>query len=301
MSRWVFRGLQTGIRTTPFPAQPEPRSSPTLIELRAHTLTPETALAAARVCPTSAIEATGDAARGALDFDAGQCVMCGRCLQLAPEAFQRSTRPEVAVRSRARLRVRVEWLNGRLQSASNATVNQQAGGRRIKVVVRGEREEREAGELVSELHRRSLRIFRRSLHIRHVDAGSCNGCESELQMLSTPRYDLARLGLFFTPTPRHADCLLVTGVVTRQMESALLKTYQAMPSPKMVLAAGVCAIGGGCFAGGFMTHGPLDGVLPVDVYVPGCPPTPLALLHGLLLAVGKAEERYQAGEPSRVD
>ncbi|HEY8952423.1 MAG TPA: NADH-quinone oxidoreductase subunit NuoB [Candidatus Dormibacteraeota bacterium] len=300
MSRWVLRGLQTGIRTTPFPAYPDPDSSPTLIELSPGSLTPETALASARVCPTSAIEATGDAARGALVFDAGQCVMCGRCLQAAPDAFHLSSQPEVAVRSRERLRVRVKWLKGRIQPLSNETVKEQANGPRIKVAAEAVRKEPEAGALVQELHRRSLRIFRRSLHIRHVDAGSCNGCESELQMLSTPRYDLARLGLFFTPTPRHADCLLVTGVVTRQMEQALRKTYQAMPSPKLVLAAGVCAIGGGCFAGGFMTHGPLDEILPVDVYVPGCPPTPLALLHGLLLAVGKAEERYQAGEPSSV-
>ncbi len=127
-----------------------------------------------------------------------------------------------------------------------------------------------------------------------MDAGSCNGCESELQLLSSPYYDLARLGLFFTPSPRHADALLVTGVVTRNMEAALQETYAAIPEPRLVVAAGVCAIGGGCFAGGIMTHGPLDRLLPVDVYVPGCPPTPLALLHGLLLAVGKAEERRSA-------
>lgn len=111
-------------------------------------------------------------------------------------------------------------------------------------------------------------------------------------MLSAPQYDLHRLGLFFTPTPRHADALLVTGVVTRQMEQPLRDTYAAMPEPKLVVAAGVCAIGGGPFAGSFMVHGPLDRILPVDVYVPGCPPTPLALLHGLLLAAGRAEERY---------
>jgi Ni,Fe-hydrogenase III small subunit len=138
-------------------------------------------------------------------------------------------------------------------------------------------------------------LFSRSLHIRHVDAGSCNGCESELQLLGNPEYDLHRLGLFFTPTPRHADALLVTGVVTRQMEHPLRDTYDAMPDPKIVVAAGVCTVGGGVFEGGFMVNGPLDRILPVDVYVPGCPPTPLALLHGLLVAVGRGAERYRAG------
>jgi Ni,Fe-hydrogenase III small subunit len=118
-------------------------------------------------------------------------------------------------------------------------------------------------------------------------------------MLSTPYLDLHRLGFFFTPTPRHADVLLVTGVVTRNMEEPLLATYAAMLAPKLVIAAGACALSGGCFADGPMTHGPVDRLLPVDVYVPGCPPTPQAFLHGLLVAVGRAEQRYPAGREGR--
>ena len=289
MSRWVIRGLGAGIRTTSYPAGPERRSSPTLVQLDAGQLTPEAALAAGRVCPTDAIVVTGDDRKGNLAFDAGQCVMCGRCLRAAPAAFRYVADPEVAVRSRDSLRTRVTWAAGKCDRVHGPEPRSETVGES------GTDLTQETTRLVDELHSRAMRIFKRSLHIRHVDAGSCNGCEAELQMLATPRYDLARLGLFFTPTPRHADCLLVTGIVTRQMEAALVRTYESMPNPKMVVAVGVCAIGGGCFTDSPTRTGPLDRILPVDVYVPGCPPTPLALLHGLLLATGKAEERYMAG------
>ena len=280
MSRWIALGLRSGIKTSAFPAAPDPAASnaPTAIDLKPRALTPELALAAASVCPTEAITVQGDATAGALTFDMGQCVLCGRCVQKVPEAFANRYDPRTAVNSRGRLRVRVNWKDGRV-----TTIEHSDGHGALTAEA-------------EELRRRAHRVFGRSLHLRHVDAGSCNGCESELQLLSSPYYDLSRLGIFFTPTPRHADALLVTGVVTRQMHSALIETYAAIPEPKLVIAAGVCAIGGGCFAGGPTTHGPLDGVLPVDVYVPGCPPSPSALIHGLLLAVSRAEERYQAGE-----
>jgi Ni,Fe-hydrogenase III small subunit/ferredoxin len=276
MSRWIALGLRTGVKTTGFPGQADPaaEAAPSAIQIHPAGLTAERALAAAATCPTDAIVGQGNWRSGSVSFDLGQCVMCGRCVAAAPEAFKFVSSAKVAVRDRDRLQARFAWRNGRVESQSVPSD--------------------ELGQTARDLNVRSTRVFGRSLHIRHVDAGSCNGCESELQMLSSPNYDLAHLGLFFTPTPRHADALLVTGVVTRQMEKPLLVTYEAMPEPKLVVAAGVCAIGGGCFAGGFMTSGPLDRVLPVDVYVPGCPPTPLAVLHGLLLAVGKAEERYRS-------
>ena len=147
--------------------------------------------------------------------------------------------------------------------------------------------------LAAELRRRALALFGRSLHIRTVDTGSCAVCESEIRLRSAPPYDLHRLGFFFTPAPRHADLLLITGPAVRAMDTALLKTFEATPDPKAVVAVGACALGGVYEEDGFV-HGAVDRVLPVDVYVPGCPPSPLALLHGLLVAVGRLEERVAA-------
>jgi Ni,Fe-hydrogenase III small subunit len=135
----------------------------------------------------------------------------------------------------------------------------------------------------------------RSLAIRQVDAGSCNGCEIEINALNNPVYDLERLGIHFVASPRHADMLLVTGPVTRNMELALLKTYRATPEPKMVVAVGVCGISGGIFGLNYATVGGVDAVIPVDVYIPGCPPRPHALLHGILLALGRMEQRTLTG------
>jgi formate hydrogenlyase subunit 7 len=141
------------------------------------------------------------------------------------------------------------------------------------------------------LRQRIQHLFGRSLHIRHVDAGSCNACESEIKMLSSPSYDIHRLGLFITTSPRHADLLLVTGPVTRAMKDPLLRTYEAMPDPRLVVAVGTCACSGGIFGPSAYAHGGLAEVLPVDVFIPGCPPTPLTLIHGLLLALGRVEQR----------
>lgn len=133
-------------------------------------------------------------------------------------------------------------------------------------------------------------LFGRSLHIRTVDTGSCAVCESEIRLLLAPHYDLQRLGFFFTPSPRHADLLLVTGPAVRAMDVALAKTYAAMPQPKVVVAVGACPLGG-IYAEDELVHGRLENVLPVDVSIPGCPPSPLALLQGLLVAVGRLTEK----------
>lgn len=133
-------------------------------------------------------------------------------------------------------------------------------------------------------------LFGRSLHIRSIDTGSCAACESELRLLLAPHYDLHRLGFFFTPSPRHADILAVTGPAVRAMDVALGKTYEAMPEPKVVMAVGACPLGGVYREDEFL-HGQLDAMLPVDVYVPGCPPSPLALLHALLVAVGRLTDK----------
>jgi Ni,Fe-hydrogenase III small subunit len=145
-------------------------------------------------------------------------------------------------------------------------------------------------QLAAELRKRSLSLFGRSLHVRTLDSGSCAVCESEIRLLAAPHYDLNRLGLFFTPAPRHADLLLVSGAAVRAMDLAVRKTYDAIPDPKLVVAVGACALGG-VYDADLFVHGAVDEVIPVDVYVPGCPPSPLALLQGLLVAIGRLEDQ----------
>jgi Ni,Fe-hydrogenase III small subunit len=141
-----------------------------------------------------------------------------------------------------------------------------------------------------ELRAAISRQFGRTLHIRTLDTGSCAACESEIRLLTAPHYDLHRLGFFLTPAPRHADLLLVTGPAVRAMDVAVAKTYAAMPEPKIVVAVGACALGG-VYGEDAFVHGRVDAVLPVDVWIPGCPPSPLALLHGLSVAVGRLAEK----------
>jgi Ni,Fe-hydrogenase III small subunit len=128
-----------------------------------------------------------------------------------------------------------------------------------------------------------------------VDAGSCNGCESELQALNNPFYNLHRLGIFFTPSPRFADVLLVTGPVTYAMHDPLQRTYAAMPEPKWVVAVGTCAISGGIVEGGYACGHGLEGVIPVDIYLPGCPPNPAAIIEALLLLLKRAPQKAKEG------
>ena len=125
----------------------------------------------------------------------------------------------------------------------------------------------------------------RALVIRHVDAGSCNGCELEIHALSNPYYNLEALGIKFTASPRHADLLLVTGPVAKNMEVALLRAYDATPEPKLVVAVGDCGCTGGLFGESYACRGKVANVIPVDVAIPGCPPTPLQLIQGILAAV----------------
>lgn len=139
-----------------------------------------------------------------------------------------------------------------------------------------------AAELGKAIARTAFKRLGRSLSIREVDAGSCNGCELEINALSNPYYDLERFGLRFVASPRHADVLLVTGPVTKNMREALERTYEAMPAPKWVVSAGDCAADGGCFAGSYAVVGGVSKVIPVDLHIPGCPPSPLELLGGLL-------------------
>ena len=142
-----------------------------------------------------------------------------------------------------------------------------------------------------EVRHRVQARFGRSLAIRQVDAGSCNGCELEIHALNNPYYDLERFGLRFVASPRHADALLVTGPVSRHMETALRRTWQATPVPKIVIAAGTCACDGGEFGVSYASCGAVENVIPVDIKIPGCPPAPLDLLRGLLAGLGTEQTR----------
>ena len=143
-------------------------------------------------------------------------------------------------------------------------------------------------ELAQSLDRAARCKLGRSLSIREVDAGSCNGCELEIHALNNAFYDLERFGLRFVASPRHADVLMVTGPVTRNMREALARTYNATPDPKWVVAVGDCARNGGIFAGSYAVTGGVSAVVPVDLHIPGCPPRPVQLLEGLLALVEKA-------------
>ena len=209
------------------------------------------------------LEPPGNTERLRVDY--GRCVACQMCIESCPTgAFTSSGDWALGVRRREDL----VW----------ATAAASADGAAVKQEIR--------------------RVFGRSLHVRHVDAGSCNGCESELQALNNPYYNLHRLGIFFTPSPRFADLLLVTGPVTYAMHDPLKEAYDGMPEPRFVMAVGTCAVSGGTNGGGYACGNGLDGVLPVDVYLPGCPPNPPAIMHALLMLLERMPQRVRAGRQS---
>ena len=146
-------------------------------------------------------------------------------------------------------------------------------------------------KLASSLERKMKKLFGRSLKLREVCAGSCNGCDSEIQALGNVVFDLSRFGIQFVASPRHADGLMITGPVTKNMEAALKKTYEAVPEPKIVIAVGACAISGGPFVDSPEVKNGVDGLIPVDLYIPGCPPHPFTILDGLLRLLGRLEDQ----------
>ncbi len=242
----------------------------------------------ASVCPTNAIRIrpTDDPRNPSgvevlVSLDLGDCIFCGACADACPRAIQMSKDFMLATATKTELLTQARF-----------TV-EQSGAYRFKEMVRTDLSttgsENEVGEqLKVAIHK----LLGRSLHIREVDAGSCNGCEVEITALNNPLYDIERFGIHFVASPRHADMLLVTGPVTRNMEIALRQTYEATPNPKIVVAVGACAIGGGLFGKNYASCGGVETVVPVDVFIPGCPPRPEALLHGILLATGRLSQ-YQ--------
>jgi Ni,Fe-hydrogenase III small subunit/formate hydrogenlyase subunit 6/NADH:ubiquinone oxidoreductase subunit I len=237
---------------------------------------------AAEVCPTEAISVCDEGDTRQVTVDYGLCVFCGLCAEASADQAVRITQEfELASADRRRLILSAEY-----------SLNTDRTHRELRAVHRSLGNVEANVESVGQKAREKIQnLLRRSLAIREVDAGSCNGCEIEIVALNNPVYDIERFGIQFVASPRHADMLLVTGPVTRNMELALLKTYQAMPEPKIVVAVGACGISGGIFGKSYASLGGVDNVVPVDVYIPGCPPRPQALLHGILLAVGRLGER----------
>ena len=241
---------------------------------------------AAAVCPTGAIAVEDSAERRLVKVDYGLCIYCGECAGADSSGAVKITRDfELAVRER-----------GDLVSIAEYPIEADGSQGELVGISKGSSFKDAPQEaLERKIQQRIQSVLGRSLAIREVDAGSCNGCEIEIGALNNPVYDLERLGIHFVASPRHADMLLVTGPVTRNMELALAKTYRATPEPKIVVAVGACGISGGIFGVNYATVGGVDAVVPVDVYIPGCPPRPHAVLHGILLALGRMEQRLNSG------
>jgi len=261
----------------------------------------------ADVCPSGAITLTHLAlpvSRWQLDL--ARCVFCGLCEEACPHGAIKMTNGfELASRTREDLIVGVtHGPTGAGGSGQTATpteeeeVERGAVPRRMAMAPQPAGSSDPAGQPLGRdrLNARIRGLLQRSLHVRHMAAGSDNSTDWEISALLNPIYDVQRLGIDFVASPRHADLLLVTGAVTRHLEPALMATYEAMPAPRLVVAAGDEACGGGVLEGSYAVAGGVDRCLPVDVYVPGDPPHPQALIQGLLVALGRLEPKIRRTE-----
>jgi Ni,Fe-hydrogenase III small subunit/NAD-dependent dihydropyrimidine dehydrogenase PreA subunit len=209
---------------------------------------PEDCKVCEEACPTGAISVTDG-----LALDLGRCLFCTECVEACPEGAIRYTQ------------------DYRLATSQREHLCLTQGELKL------------ADRMGDDLYR----ILGRALRLREVCAGSCNACDLDTNVLNTVGWDLSRFGIQFVASPRHADGLLVTGAMTRNMRHALLETFEAVPEPKIVIAVGACAISGGPFIDSPEVHNGVEGILPVDLYIPGCPPHPLTILDGLLRLIGR--------------
>jgi Ni,Fe-hydrogenase III small subunit/Pyruvate/2-oxoacid:ferredoxin oxidoreductase delta subunit len=219
-------------------------------------LTPMIAHRLVEVCPTAALGMTEREGRVFLTLSYGHCIGCGKCVESGDGAVV--TAKDFRWCGVTKEQVVRRWdIDGRVEITSASPSGEMARGR---------------------IHS----LLQRALNVRQLDAGSCNGCEAEITGLTNPYYDLERFGIHFVASPKHADMLLVTGPVTRNMAEAVKATYEAVPAPKLVVAVGACGCSGGIFTGSHAIVGAVDAVIPVDGYIPGCPPTPAMLVSGIL-------------------
>ena len=271
------KSLVTGVVTTDYPRTPAEVSSQARGRPQIDFAKWRDARPAVAACPTGALACEDSGARRAVKLDLAKCTFCGLCAE-ADTAIRMTNACELAVRRKEDLIATAQYELGpggahqRLLGHQLPTINQRPSP--IEAVG-------------AELQARVAKVLGRSLHIREVDAGSCNGCEIEIVGLNSPVYDIERFGIHFVASPRHADGLLVTGPVSQNMRLALEKTYAAVPPPKIVIAVGSCAIAGGPFAGHSQVCGGAGAVVPVDLFIPGCPPHPLTILDGMLRLLGR--------------
>ena len=219
-------------------------------------LTKAIAMRAVAVCSTSALEIEDAGGHLFLTLNYGDCIGCGHCIEAGERAFLAAEKLSCCGVSKQTLVRRWDVESGTELLSSEMEMD--AAAKEVRALVG------------------------RALNIRQVDGGSCNGCEAEIAALTNPYYDLERFGIHFVASPKHADMLLVTGPITRNMEQAVKNTYEATPFPKLVVAVGACGCNGGIFAGSDAAVGGVDSVIPVDAFIPGCPPTPAMLLTGIL-------------------
>jgi Ni,Fe-hydrogenase III small subunit/formate hydrogenlyase subunit 6/NADH:ubiquinone oxidoreductase subunit I len=263
-----MNALRTGVVTTRYPLEP---SVPPDRFRGAPVLRPGSQLPPPTVCPVGALSEHVDAGGRHVALDLARCVFCGRCAEDPwAGAIAMGRDFELAARSRDDLRIEVV--------ADDPTVSTTRPSPDRNT---------DAARVSSEIQR----VLGRSLHLRHLDAGSCNACDWELAALLNPVYDVRRLGIDFVASPRHADGVVITGSVTRNLETAVRRTVEAIPDPRVVIAVGACAASGGIVGEGYASAGGVDRVLPVDVYIPGCPPRPEAIIFGILVAVGRLDAR----------
>ena len=255
MLKVILARMHQGHRTMKFPQGPSPEMPDRFRGRPAIDLTrcADGCRACVEACPTGAISST-DRTR----IDLGKCLFCTDCVSACPEeALTYTADHRLAVRQRQDLIL--------------------------------DQDEQELN-LARKLDAKLLKVFGRSLQLRQVSAGGCNACEADVNVLSTVGWDIGRFGIKIVASPRHADGLLITGPVTANMELALKKTYDAVPAPKIVIAVGACAISGGPYIDHDQAHNGADAVVPVDLYIPGCPPHPLTILDGLLRLLGRIED-----------